>query len=116
MKNSREKKEALVKALRKSMGNITLACRAVGISRPTFYRWLEKDHKLKEECVNIEEEAIDFVENKLFGRINANDTTAIIFYLKTKGKKRGYVEKQEMEIEGHGERPVIIFEKEEDDA
>ena len=37
-------------------------------------------------------------ESKLMENINGNDNTSIIFFLKTKGKKRGYVEKQEVEL------------------
>ena len=91
-------KKMFLAAYRQSKSNITLACLSVGISRVTYYKWREKDEKFRQECEDIEEEAIDFVENKLFGRINDNDTTAMIFFLKTKGKKRGYVEKVEQEV------------------
>jgi hypothetical protein len=47
-----------------------------------------------------DEEALDFAENKLMENINKNDTTSLIFYLKCKGKHRGYVEKQSLEIAG----------------
>ena len=46
----------------------------------------------------MEEETIDLVESKLLSAINDGELTAIIFYLKTKGKKRGYVERLEQDV------------------
>ena len=40
----------------------------------------------------------DLAENRLLEKINDYDTTSIIFFLKTKGRKRGYQEKQELEL------------------
>lgn len=92
------KKKSFIAALRQRHGIITLACNDVGITRQTYYKWMNADSKFKEECEVINEESIDFVENRLLGRINDHDTTAIIFYLKTKGKKRGYVETVENNV------------------
>lgn len=92
------RKQAFLKAFSESMGNITIACKSVGISRRTYYNWMSRDEKFKNECEDICESAIDFVESKLLKRINDDDTTAIIFYLKTKGKSRGYVEKLEQDV------------------
>jgi hypothetical protein len=39
---------------------------------------------------------VDVAESKLMAKIDAGDTTAIIFFLKTQGKGRGYVERQEV--------------------
>ena len=41
--------------------------------------------------------AIDFAESQLHKQIRDGNSTATIFFLKTKGKKRGYVERQEIE-------------------
>lgn len=88
-----EKKQKFLEALNASYGIIAEACDALNISRSTFYRWYNSDDDFKEQVNNIQETQIDYVESKLIQNITANDTTAIIFYLKTKGKNRGYTEK-----------------------
>lgn len=88
------KKKSFIEAMKSNLGNITKACEALGISRQTYYNWLE-DEVFKSEIDNIGEYVLDFAEHSLFKQIQENNTTATIFYLKTKGKHRGYVEKQE---------------------
>jgi hypothetical protein len=74
-----------------------------------------KDADFKDAVKNVEAEAVDFVESKLFQLIegvtvsNPLDEkvvykdrpckTSIIFYLKTKAKDRGYVERQEQVLD-----------------
>lgn len=94
--------------MKASLGNITKACDAVKISRQTYYNWLE-DEEFKSEVANIDEYVIDFAEHSLFKQIQENNTTATIFYLKTKGKHRGYVEKQEID---HGGNLGIVWKEE----
>ena len=93
-------KKAMLKALEKSLGVVTTACKFVDISRETHYRWLREDEEYKEAVESISDIAIDFAESKLHDSIENGSDTAIIFYLKTKGKKRGYVERQEIEQSG----------------
>ena len=89
-------KKAIIDALEKSLGVVTTACKIVGIDRTTFYRYLKDDPDFAKEVQDIEDIAIDFVESQLFKQIKEGNTTATIFYLKTKAKKRGYVERQEV--------------------
>lgn len=92
-------KIALVEAYVKSFGNITTACKAVGLSRETYYSWYNNDIGFKNAIDNsgADEYFLDFLESKLAERINKSSDACLIFALKTKGKKRGYIERQEVE-------------------
>ncbi len=81
----------MLAALKISLGIVSTACAKVGINRTTYYTWLKKDKSFAAKVSEIEEEALDFAESSLLCQIEAGNTTATIFYLKTKGKKRGYV-------------------------
>jgi hypothetical protein len=92
------KKKQIVEALEKSLGVVTTACKNVGIARKTYYEWYNKDDDFKNQEDSIGEIALDFVESKLYEQIRDNNIAAIIFYLKTKGKSRGYTETQNVNI------------------
>ncbi len=72
-----------------------MACESTGINRSTYYRWRESDKDFADMVDEVMDAQVDFVESKLMELINAHDTTATIFYLKTKGKKRGWTERQQ---------------------
>ena len=91
------KKETFLKSLKKNLCNISKACEAANISRKTYYRWIE-DQEFKDQVEAVKEGLIDHVEHQLLQKIDSGDTTAIIFFLKTRAKDRGYVEKQEITL------------------
>lgn len=97
MNKTEQHKKAIIEALESSLGVITTACKKVGVGRTTFYGWLEDDLEFKESVNDIQNIALDFVESQLFKQIKESNTTATIFYLKTKGKKRGYIERIEQD-------------------
>jgi len=105
MSATETRKQAMLVALEKSLGVVTSAARQVGIERTTHYHWLKEDEEYKRAVESIEDVALDFAETKLHTLIQNEDTAATIFYLKTKGKKRGYVERQE--LTGTEGAPVI---------
>tara|TARA_R110000851_G_scaffold101980_1_gene218293 strand:+ start:129 stop:536 length:408 start_codon:yes stop_codon:yes gene_type:complete len=90
------KKETLLKALEQSLGVVTVACKKSDTPRSTYYKWLKEDEEFARDVKEIENVALDFAESQLHKQISANSTAATIFYLKTKGKQRGYVERQEI--------------------
>ena len=100
------KKRLMIDAMEKALGIVTSACKSVGISRETHYRWLREDKDYKDAISDIRDIAIDFAESSLHRQIKDGNTAATIFYLKTQGKKRGYIEKQE--IENTGQPNIII--------
>ena len=93
-------KPKMIEALRELKGNVSKACEKCGITRQTHQNWMEADADYKQIVENIKEATLDHVENKLMELIDDGDTTATIFYLKTQGKKRGYVETERKEISG----------------
>ena len=104
----KKNKELLLDALEKSLGIVTTACKSININRATFYRYYNKDDKFKRAVDDIQNIALDFAESKLHSNIAKGDTTAIIFFLKTKGKERGYVEKVQFENDNPAPLEFII--------
>jgi len=89
-------KKQMIEAMEKTLGIVTSAAKMVGINRSTHYIWMEKDEEYRHKINSISDLALDFVESQLFKSIENHSDTATIFYLKTKGKKRGYIERQEI--------------------
>lgn len=92
-------KKAMIEALEKSLGIVTTACKTVGISRVTHYDWYKKDEDYRAAVDNLENVTLDFAESQLHRQIKDGNTSATIFYLKTRGKKRGYIEKLEIDAD-----------------
>jgi hypothetical protein len=93
-------KRAMLEALEKSLGVVTTAANKVGITRKTHYDWLQKDPEYAENVADIENVSLDFSESQLYKQIGKGNTSATIFHLKTKGRKRGYIERQEITHQG----------------
>ena len=96
MNKSEHIKKGLIEALEKSLGVVTTACKQVGIGRTTFYNYYNEDKEFAKKVDDIENVALDFAESQLHKQIQDGSTAATIFLLKTRGKKRGYVERQEI--------------------
>lgn len=94
--NREKKKQEFLEVYSQKANNIHLTCKAVGIERVTFYKWMREDDAFRDKITALEEGDIDSAETALKRQILDGNITAIIFYLKTKGKNRGYVERQEL--------------------
>ena len=90
-------KKKMLEAMEKTFGIVTTAAKVAGIARTQHYKWIEEDPLYKKaiEDLDCDNTVIDFAESKLHKKINDGDTTALIFFLKTRAKRRGYVERME---------------------
>lgn len=89
--------EKVVEAIQGSRGILAAAARRLGCSRMTIYRYREKYPEVNAALEEERETLLDDAEDTLYDNaIKKGDTTSLIFLLKTIGKKRGYVERQEV--------------------
>lgn len=94
-----QKKKRFIKAYASRLCNVSKACEVVGISRTTYYKWVDKDDKFKKALKDAEEDFFDSLESTMYAKaIKDQDTTMLIWLSKTKMKHRGYVERQEQEV------------------
>ena len=101
-------KKAMIEALEKALGIVTTACKSVGIERTTHYRYMQDDPEYAQAVKDIENVALDFVESQLHKQIQKGEVSSTIFYLKTKGKSRGYIERQQTELTGRDGGPIEV--------
>lgn len=100
-------KERMLQALEKSLGVVSTAAQIARIGRSTHYKWVNEDEQYAAAVKEMEEVALDFTESKLFKNIEKGKETSIIFYLKTRGKKRGYIERLQLE-DLHPPQPLEV--------
>jgi hypothetical protein len=78
------------------------------ISRQAISDRVKKDPELAELLDHCNESNLDLAELELIRQIREGNLTAIIFYLKCKGKNRGYIEKSRTELTGGDGGPVAL--------
>lgn len=97
--HTKKRKKLMIEALRKHKALVSYAAKACGVSRTIHYEWLKKDANYNKAVEEIENYVLDKIEDSSMKMIDEGKTPAMnIFYLKCKGKKRGFIEKQEIEI------------------
>ena len=97
------KKDTLLQALENSLGIVSTACNRTGISRSSYYKWYKEDEEFRQKVDDIDNVKLDFVESKLFKNIENEKEKSIIFYLQHKGHKRGYIQRQNINLTSNEE-------------
>ena len=98
------------KALTGTAGVYASIAQNLDADRSTVSKYLLRHPEMMQFVEQEREKMIDLAENKLFKKINNGEWLPTQFFLKTKGKDRGYVEKHEVEHSGEIDNKLeVIF-------
>jgi AcrR family transcriptional regulator len=111
----KKRKADVLLALEKNLGIVTPACDEAGISRNTFYEYYKTDEEFKAAVDEINEIQGDFVENQLLKKIKEGSERSILFYMKYKGKKRGYTDSLDITTGGDKINTIKLIKVNRDD-
>lgn len=89
--------DVLERELRRAYGLVSVVAERLGMSRQALYRRIRKSERLQEALRDAREIVVDTAELKLIEAIRKGEPWAIGLALKTLGKERGYVERQEVD-------------------
>jgi len=86
--------EEIAQAIIAAGGFISRAAEMLNVHYSTIYQRIQKTPALQSLTAHIDEKLLDYGELELIKAMKRGESWAICFYLKCKGKGRGYVEKQ----------------------
>lgn len=88
--------EQIIEALRATNGLISLAAKRLGCNPTTIYRRAERVQSVRRVIDECRAELVDEAEQALRNAILDREPWAVALTLRTLGKNRGYVERQEL--------------------
>lgn len=88
--------DEIEQALRDTKGMVSVAAKKLGFQRSALYDRIQKSERLQMVIADEREAMTDTAELALHRAIVNGEAWATCFYLKTQGKSRGYVERQEI--------------------
>ncbi len=98
--------ERFLAAIPGTGGLHTVIAGKLGINRHTVAEYIKREPELAKAVQDEVDSTLDKVEAVFTKACLGGDIQACMFYLKTKGKNRGYTEKVEQEVNTN--QPVIV--------
>lgn len=89
--------ELVAAALAELQGNVAATAKRFNVDRAAVSRLIDKRPALKKVVNDARQGMLDHGESALYRAVLKGEAWAVCFYLKTQGKARGYVERQEVE-------------------
>jgi hypothetical protein len=86
----------IIEQIKLNRGNLAAVGRACRISRQSVFERVARSVPAQRALEEARQTMLDDAENTLYERALAGNTAELIFFLKTQGKMRGYVERQEV--------------------
>jgi hypothetical protein len=110
--------ENVIEYIKQKRGNVASVARAMGWSRTHINRFIES-HPTCQDALEEERETMkDNVESEFYrvclDKDAPNHVTAMIFFLKTQARERGYTERYE--LSGVANEPIEFIIKQREDA
>jgi len=94
-----EKIEQFAEIFLKNACNVTMTCKAINVSRTTWYEWLKVNEAFKKTIDETQESLIEMAESQLFKNILAGKETSLIFFLLNRASDR-WKDKRNIEMGG----------------
>lgn len=105
-------REELINAIWAAQGKVAVAAQRLGCTVRTIYYYAEKyptvRNAIDEARAMWDEKLVDLAEMKLFQEVDDGRAWAIKYALSTKGKHRGYVERQEVTGADGGALNIVV--------
>jgi hypothetical protein len=86
----------VAEAIKEAKGFLTVAAQILGCHYTTILNYAKRYKLVRKTLDEARQRMLDIAEAKLFEQVQAGDLRAIMFYLRTFGKTRGYVERLEI--------------------
>ena len=104
----RYKPEQIIAALKKWNGWMHLAAQELGCDAQTISRYIKLYPDVMQAYEDATDKMTDIAEQSLFNLISKENVAATIFYLKTRGRHRGWTEKVTFEIVPFGLQQKLV--------
>jgi len=89
-----------IRAIVRTGGFITKAAELLGVTYQSVQDKIKDWPEVKEAYEFVIEKRFDMTESKLFQAIANGEPWAVMFFLRYKGRKRGYMEKAQVDVKG----------------
>jgi len=121
---SRVTAKGLIEAIHHHNGNVSAVARQYGLSRTGIHYHMNRMPTAKLALEEARETMLDEAESKLYEAVKDGKTAELLFFLRTQGRGRGYVERQEhtgadggpIKVKGYALFDPADWDKDDDDS